>query len=293
MLPKIASRNTPISTLEHLRDSDIDTTHSGVATPLLTPGSQRLAGPGADSDGTEPGDRHAPKAVAPDRAPAPADGVIATPPITADPTVATVPPSPIPTTAPDTATAEFAAEYPLERLRRIFRPISFAIGSGEYSSSCEFDQALMKAFLGDPGPLTKLNNSFEVQRAGFVMLDFGVTRFDAWAFDRADRVAVRALPVLGRLADFGILTNARQPDTGRTLAHVLVDWDQGPEMWNILARGGVNFDLPDNRGQTALCQARDNNNVRLMRTLVELGADTTVFEMTRPETIKFLAQFAA
>jgi hypothetical protein len=195
-------------------------------------------------------------------------------------------------TTPDAAIPEFLAEYPPDTLYRILRPISFAIGGGQYRSSCGFDRVLIKALLGDLGPLAKLYEAFEVRRAGTVLAGFGVNYLDAWAFDRADFVAFGALPLLGRFADFGMLKNARQPDTGRTLAHALVDCDQGPDMWKILARGEVNFDLRDNMGRTALCQARDNGNARLMCTLFELGADPTVIEMTQAGAAEFIADFA-
>lgn len=119
--------------------------------------------------------------------------------------------------------------------------------------SRSIDQVVVMALLGDNQPLERLKRASDQERAGHVLADLnGICRLDAWAFNRATRFAMFSLPLLGKMADLGLLQNARCAATGRTLIHWLVANPSyaATEAVMILGRAGVDFGHPDWAGTT-------------------------------------------
>lgn len=154
-----------------------------------------------------------------------------------------------------------------------------------------FDRALEEALAGNPRPLEGLQQAYEPRRAGCVLLGQGVTHFDAWAFHRADVMIMNRSFIRG-MSEFGLLRNARHPRSNRNLANQWVEWDDGFEMWKILADGGVNLDSRNERGQTPLEEAVDYANHRLIGDLLDLGANPAALGWGPTETAKFKASLS-
>lgn len=146
------------------------------------------------------------------------------------------------------------APYTGKDLHWQFSPIKFYAGSRRRILSSEsIDRVVIMALQGDNLPLERLKRISDRKRAGNLLAGFNVTcSLDAWAFQRAQNFAIFSLPLLGKLADLGLLQHARNPATGGTLIHWFADnpWWARTESLIILARGGVDFDQQDWAGNT-------------------------------------------
>jgi ankyrin repeat protein len=191
------------------------------------------------------------------------------------------------------AASSLVGNYDLDKINRILRPIHFSIGSGRFRSSRQLDKFLRMALMGNPKPLARLFRQNKKKRAACALAGCGVTCLDAWAFQRAYAIGGRDLPLLRRYGKFGMLRHARHPDHDATLAHALVNWHQGPKMWQILASSGVDLNLEDANGATPLSLAARNSNDDLMVTLFALGANPSAISWDSADVRAFSAQIAA
>lgn len=177
--------------------------------------------------------------------------------------------------------APIAPAKPLRKFR-------FTNGEGNLLSSRLFDRALEKAMAGNSTQIAALSKGYESRRAGCVLIGRGTTRFDAWAFARADMMLLDPV-FIKKMADLGLLRHARHPRNGHNLANEWVDWDstQTRANWKILAEAGVDLNNRNSNGLTPLEQARENANARLVAHLLDLGADPSALGWPPEEVASF------